>query len=188
MHIPLFISTVYYLDICVGSPCDIPLLLAISPSSFTPFFNRSLLQSIMETANSQESCGEVRARGPSSKFIYTRRGPRRHYFTHDAEIWDEAPKIYLNKLALREIDRRNAWSKRPMKIVKEKLKTNNLSRFARRGGPDLSHLRGVSLTSLLPYHSIQKRRRRINNGELFIFLSSLLFAYAVSYISAHISY
>ncbi|KAI9899450.1 hypothetical protein N3K66_005911 [Trichothecium roseum] len=98
----------------------------------------------METTKNQDGCGEVRDRGPSSKFVYTRRGPRRHYFTHDAEVWDEAPKIYLTKLALREIDKRNALRKRPMKIVKQKLMTNNLSRFARRGGPDLSHLRGLS--------------------------------------------
>ena len=60
-------------------------------------------------------------------------------------FWDNLSKVWLTKRALRELDRRN--NKRPVQTYPTpEICLTDLARFARRGGPDLGHLRGVSYT------------------------------------------
>lgn len=59
-------------------------------------------------------------------------------------FWDSLSKVWLTPRALRELDRRNdakppaTNSAAPISVT-----PTPLARFARRGGPDLGHLRGV---------------------------------------------
>lgn len=55
-------------------------------------------------------------------------------------FWDNLSKIWLTPCALRELNRRNSAYTLP--ILPEVYPTD-LARFARHGGPDLCHLRGV---------------------------------------------
>ncbi|KAK4449822.1 hypothetical protein QBC34DRAFT_83452 [Podospora aff. communis PSN243] len=57
------------------------------------------------------------------------------------EFWDNLSKVWLTPRALREIDRRND-ALPPPKPPAPAVYTKDLARFARRGGPDLRHLRG----------------------------------------------
>ncbi|KAM3556124.1 hypothetical protein MY1884_005224 [Beauveria asiatica] len=64
------------------------------------------------------------------------------------KFWDNLSKVWLTRRALRELDRRNDCRRndaQPPATVSADLisaSSPNLARFARRGGPDLSHLRG----------------------------------------------
>ncbi|KPM35098.1 hypothetical protein AK830_g11473 [Neonectria ditissima] len=56
-------------------------------------------------------------------------------------FWDNLSKVWLTPRALRELDRRN--NKRPSPVfTPPEVCSADLARFARRGGPDLRHLRG----------------------------------------------
>ncbi|KAM3521659.1 hypothetical protein NHJ13051_006129 [Beauveria bassiana] len=55
------------------------------------------------------------------------------------EFWDSLSKVWLTSRALREKDRRNSLRSPAAPIIKT---AATLARFARRGGPDLGHLRG----------------------------------------------
>ncbi|KAK0613157.1 hypothetical protein B0T17DRAFT_477589, partial [Bombardia bombarda] len=57
------------------------------------------------------------------------------------EFWDNLSKVWLTPRALRELDRRNDARPAP-KPPAPAVYTTDLARFARRGGPDLHHLRG----------------------------------------------
>ncbi|KAI0546838.1 hypothetical protein F4679DRAFT_587056 [Xylaria curta] len=71
------------------------------------------------------------------------------------EVYDRFPKIWLTRRVLRELDRRNcdrfprplAAQKQPIKKVAQAVRKPSLglSRFARRGGPNLCDPRGVLL-------------------------------------------
>lgn len=65
-------------------------------------------------------------------------------------FWDALSRTFLTVRALREIDRRNGLKFRSTEsIAKGDRAITNLARFARHGGPNLSHLRGVG-NSLVP--------------------------------------
>ncbi|KAK4186402.1 hypothetical protein QBC35DRAFT_270291 [Podospora australis] len=57
------------------------------------------------------------------------------------EFWDNLSKVWLTPRALRELDRRNDARPAP-KPPTPAVYTTDLAQFARRGGPDLRHLRG----------------------------------------------
>ncbi|KAK5651101.1 hypothetical protein OQA88_13283 [Cercophora sp. LCS_1] len=57
------------------------------------------------------------------------------------EFWDNLSKVWLTPRALRELDRRNDARPVPNPPAPA-VYTTDLGRFARRGGPDLRHLRG----------------------------------------------
>jgi hypothetical protein len=59
------------------------------------------------------------------------------------QFWDSLSRVPLTARALRELDRRNNIQPPPKLEGPRKLHSGNLARFARRGGPDLRHLRGV---------------------------------------------
>jgi hypothetical protein len=58
------------------------------------------------------------------------------------EFWDNLSKVCLTPRALRELDRRQNNQPAP-KVTTPDVDPVDLGRFARRGGPDLQHLRGV---------------------------------------------
>jgi hypothetical protein len=60
------------------------------------------------------------------------------------EFWDKLPKVYLTRRALREFDRRRS-AQPALAPGAPEVSTTNLGRFSRHGGPDLRHLRGVSI-------------------------------------------
>lgn len=69
-------------------------------------------------------------------------------------FWDNLSKVWLTRGALKEIDRRNAAHPTPPRrastLPSRKAYSESLERFARHGGPDLCHLRGVRCPSLPP--------------------------------------
>ncbi|KAL3965704.1 hypothetical protein ACCO45_000012 [Purpureocillium lilacinum] len=70
---------------------------------------------------------------------------RRHRATPFApSFWDILSKVSLTSLALREIDRRNEERQHsPIPAASGEVVSKDIARFARHGGPDLRHLRGV---------------------------------------------
>ncbi|KAJ3494995.1 hypothetical protein NLG97_g3708 [Lecanicillium saksenae] len=58
------------------------------------------------------------------------------------EFWDNLSKVWLTPRALREKDRRNGVSPFATTSAAVSATPTSLARFARRGGPDLRHLRG----------------------------------------------
>lgn len=72
-----------------------------------------------------------------------------------AEFYDTLSKVRLSRRALKEFDRRCVAQKRPARVQRDDIANfryvgralDRLKRFARHGGPSLSHLRGVSLHS-----------------------------------------
>ncbi|KAM3499048.1 hypothetical protein MY11210_009636, partial [Beauveria gryllotalpidicola] len=59
------------------------------------------------------------------------------------KFWDKLSKVWLTPRALREKDRRNgAWPPATRCSASSTATSTTLARFARRGGPDLRHLRG----------------------------------------------
>ncbi|KAH7176304.1 hypothetical protein EDB81DRAFT_635061 [Dactylonectria macrodidyma] len=56
-------------------------------------------------------------------------------------FWDDLSKVWLTPRALRELDRRNNTRPSP-EFAAPEVPPTDLTRFARRGGPDLCHLRG----------------------------------------------
>ncbi|KAM3518110.1 hypothetical protein NHJ13051_008429 [Beauveria bassiana] len=59
------------------------------------------------------------------------------------KFWDKLSKVWLTPRALREKDRRNgAWPPATRCSASSTTTSTTLARFARRGGPDLRHLRG----------------------------------------------
>ncbi|KAM3522944.1 hypothetical protein MY4038_008388 [Beauveria bassiana] len=57
------------------------------------------------------------------------------------QFWDSLSKVWLTPRALREKDRRNG-AQPPATVSAASFTPTTLARFARRGGPDLGHLRG----------------------------------------------
>lgn len=67
------------------------------------------------------------------------------------EFWDELSRVPLCRRALREFNRRVDQPVVPKQRAKREVEdslVNQLRRFARRGGPDLRIIRGVSLSML----------------------------------------
>lgn len=69
--------------------------------------------------------------------------------------WDTLSKVWLTRGALREFDRRNDQAaEESLSLIPTTLPTplgpyrQEIKRFARRGGPNLTHLRGVRLSYL----------------------------------------
>lgn len=63
------------------------------------------------------------------------------------DFWDKLSRVPLCRRALREFNRRAVQSTAPIPRPKreiERSQVQQLKRFARRGGPDLSRIRGVS--------------------------------------------
>lgn len=63
-------------------------------------------------------------------------------------FWDNLSRVLLTPRALKEFDRRTEWPAVPVppeQIRKEDIDLVQLKRFAKHGGPNLSHLRAVSL-------------------------------------------
>ena len=60
------------------------------------------------------------------------------------EFWDNLSKVWLTRRALRELDRRNCTRPAPGPAAPA-VHTTDRACFARHGGPDLRHLRGVRL-------------------------------------------
>ncbi|KAK8142574.1 hypothetical protein G3M48_008555 [Beauveria asiatica] len=58
------------------------------------------------------------------------------------EFWDNLSRVWLTPRALREKDRRNNAQSPAIASVAARATPTSLARFARRGGPDLRHLRG----------------------------------------------
>jgi hypothetical protein len=70
-------------------------------------------------------------------------------------FWDTLSKVRLSRSALKEFDRRNVQGTGqlcsepiPIAQVSAGRYRQQLKRFGRRGGPDLSHLRGVSISCI----------------------------------------
>lgn len=68
------------------------------------------------------------------------------------EFWDNLSNIWLTPRALRELDRRNNIQSSPEPTPPGEVYSRDLARFARHGGPDLQHLRGVCLGFRDLYH------------------------------------
>lgn len=68
---------------------------------------------------------------------------------YSPRFWDDLSKIELWPRALRELDRRNSNQPPPTPAIPDIFPTN-LARFARHGGPDLDHLRGVTSAPDVP--------------------------------------
>jgi hypothetical protein len=67
-------------------------------------------------------------------------------------FWDTLSKVRLSRSALKEFDRRTIQEtsqpcSRPI-LLAQVSAAQRLQRFARRGGPDVSHLRGVILSHI----------------------------------------
>ncbi|KAM3447380.1 hypothetical protein MY3296_008775 [Beauveria thailandica] len=58
------------------------------------------------------------------------------------EFWDNLSRVWLTPRALREKDRRNDAQSPAIASIAARATPISLARFARRGGPDLRHLRG----------------------------------------------
>lgn len=61
-------------------------------------------------------------------------------------FWDKLAKVLLTCRALREIDRRHCQKSATRTTISTDVVARDLCRFARSGGPDLSHLRDVSFS------------------------------------------
>ena len=64
-----------------------------------------------------------------------------HLSNRSLGFWNSLDKAHLTRTALSEIDQRNALKPRPPPAVG--VAPADIARFARHGGPDLCHLRGV---------------------------------------------
>ena len=63
------------------------------------------------------------------------------------QFWDDLSRVWLTPRALRELDRRNDAAAQPAANPPAALlavRGKSLDQFARHGGPNLCHLRGVS--------------------------------------------
>ncbi|KAH8756736.1 hypothetical protein F5883DRAFT_429191 [Diaporthe sp. PMI_573] len=83
--------------------------------------------------------------------------------SHDSDFWDSLTNILLTRGALRALDRRN--NNRGPTSTKSPARAPDLdiNRFARRGGPDLSHLRGVC--NYPPPHFIKHKSIEVQRGS-----------------------
>jgi hypothetical protein len=86
-----------------------------------------------------------RADGPSQEQPLTKkiksRREHRIPWNFPPGFYDNLSKVWLTRLALRELDRRNNVEPKPFVPANEY--STDLARFARHGGTDLHHLRGV---------------------------------------------
>ncbi|KAJ2895073.1 hypothetical protein MKZ38_006960 [Zalerion maritima] len=85
------------------------------------------------------------SRDPPPKRIKSAR--EHHSFNYPPKFWDNLSRVSLTPLALRELDRRNNTS-RPLEPTTRGRHCDDLARFARHGGPNLSGIRGL----LAPRH------------------------------------
>ena len=76
--------------------------------------------------------------------------PKLHSKLHSAAFYDSLSKIYLTRRALKEHNKRESQRiklqrpARPSRQLYRAIDAKDIKRFARRGGPDLRDLRGVS--------------------------------------------
>ncbi|ATY65041.1 hypothetical protein A9K55_005004 [Cordyceps militaris] len=75
------------------------------------------------------------------------------------QFWDNLSKVWLTPRALREKDRRNDIQPPAINPAIVRATPTSLSRFARRGGPDLRHLRGYPE----PKHAASMSSNRSSN-------------------------
>ena len=87
--------------------------------------------------------------------------------TTPPEFWDKLSRVPLCRRALREFNRRAIQPTAPKPRLERDIKDSlvkQLKRFARRGGPDLRNIRGVSSDDAIEKHadfySTQNRRRK----------------------------
>ena len=65
-------------------------------------------------------------------------------------LWNRLSKVHLTRGALREFDRRSSRTEQLVLTPRSSINntsgpgTKNVKRFSRHGGPDLTHIRGVS--------------------------------------------
>ncbi|KID95607.1 hypothetical protein MAJ_08466, partial [Metarhizium majus ARSEF 297] len=95
----------------------------------------------------KRQCSDEPADEPASSRFQLHRPVQKAKATEEDNFspafWDNLSKVWLTPRALRELDRRNkanpvaTYSSASIGLI-----TTNLARFARRGGPDLRHLRG----------------------------------------------
>ncbi|XP_044722090.1 uncharacterized protein HRG_05005 [Hirsutella rhossiliensis] len=85
-------------------------------------------------------------------------------------FWDDLSKVWLTPRALRELDRRSKAPRQPTLPIAPV--DGDLARFARRGGPDLRHLRGFSgptqdtpVMDATPSSSTPSRSRRTQSTK-----------------------
>ncbi|KAF1739594.1 hypothetical protein CRV24_001530 [Beauveria bassiana] len=76
------------------------------------------------------------------------------------QFWDSLSKVWLTPRALREKDRRNG-AQIPATVSAASVTPTTLARFARRGGPDLGHLRGYPE----PKHAAQMSSNRASTAS-----------------------
>ena len=75
-------------------------------------------------------------------------------YNFSPKFWDTLSKVWLTPRALRELDRRNNLQPlAPEPSAPASAFSMDLGRFARRGGPDLRHLRGVRLDGFAEMHT-----------------------------------
>ncbi|KGQ07756.1 hypothetical protein BBAD15_g6917 [Beauveria bassiana D1-5] len=83
-------------------------------------------------------------------------------------FWDSLSKVWLTPRALREKDRRNG-AQPPATVSAASVTPTTLARFARRGGPDLGHLRGYpepkNTASMTPNRSSTPSSRRTQSTK-----------------------
>lgn len=95
-----------------------------------------------ERSNADESSQDT----PQAKRQKSAREHRASNFP--PSFWDNLSKVSLTPLALRELHRRNKLKSPSTTAAPAAVFSRDLGRFARRGGPDLGLLRGVSPISL----------------------------------------
>lgn len=83
----------------------------------------------------------------------------RSAWNYSPEFYNNLSKVWLTRRALRELDRRNNIQP-PRKPTPPVVYSTDLARFARHGGPELHHLRGVRL-----HCPVFKGRRLIIPGQ-----------------------
>jgi hypothetical protein len=116
--------------------CDLPPPLKTLPSFILPGHNDGPLMARPQNRKRPRANELSQSNPPSKKAKLARES------NFSPEFWDNLSKVWLTPRALRELDRRNKAQPSPRFAVPE-LYATKLARFARHGGPDLRHLRGV---------------------------------------------
>lgn len=127
---------------------------SLDPSSFPLMFvleeptSRKRRRTSQEPTDIAQLPGAKKQKSTSKNYVQCHHRP--------PSFWDTLSKVRLSRSALKEFDRRNIQETgqpcaEPIPITKVSAQRarQQLKRFARRGGPDLSHLRGVSLSYVM---------------------------------------
>lgn len=118
-----------------------------TPTRYTqmpPSPSSSMQQSMISLQNRKRrnTTDPVQQCPPTKKIKFSSTAHRASNFP--PQFWDNLSKIWLTPRALRELDRRNdAHPPATNPAAPISVAPTTLARFARRGGPDLGHLRGV---------------------------------------------